>query len=103
MSFDDRVAAVGISTQFQEYSKEVYKMVEEETEFAKTQIILAREYLKDVAISGEQLKFLVLKALRGGCQGHRAELYAARVAKCLAALEGREKVNVDDLKKWWNL
>ncbi|GMN43771.1 hypothetical protein TIFTF001_012972 [Ficus carica] len=99
MSFDDRVAAVGIATQFQECSKEVYKMVEEETEFAKTQIILAREYLKDVTISREQIKYLVLEALRGGCQGHRAELYAARVAKCLAALEGREKVNVDDLKK----
>ncbi|OMO59842.1 Magnesium chelatase, ChlI subunit [Corchorus capsularis] len=99
ISFEDRVAAVGIATQFQEASKEVFKMVEEETELAKTQIILAREYLKDVTISRDQLKYLVMEALRGGCQGHRAELYAARVAKCLAALEGREKVGVDDLKK----
>lgn len=99
MSFDDRVAAVDIATRFQESSKEVFKMVEEETETAKTQIILAREYLKDVNISTEQLKYLVMEAIRGGCQGHRAELYAARVAKCLAAMEGREKVFVDDLKK----
>ncbi|XWS71211.1 hypothetical protein CRYUN_Cryun03dG0119200 [Craigia yunnanensis] len=99
MNFEDRVAAVGIATQFQEARNEVFKMVEEETEYAKTQIILAREYLKDVTISREQLKYLVMEALRGGCQGHRAELYAARVAKCLAALEGRERVNVDDLKK----
>ncbi|KAK6144075.1 hypothetical protein DH2020_020895 [Rehmannia glutinosa] len=99
MSFEDRVAAVEIATQFQEESREVVKMVEEEMDVAKTQIILAREYLKDVSISRDQLKYIVMEALRGGCQGHRAELYAARVAKCLAALEGREKVNVDDLKK----
>ncbi|XP_047942120.1 magnesium-chelatase subunit ChlD, chloroplastic [Salvia hispanica] len=99
MSFDDRVAAVEIATEFQEKSGEVIKMVEEEMDMAKTQIILAREYLKDVSISRDQVKYLVMEALRGGCQGHRAELYAARVARCLAALEGREKVNVDDLKK----
>jgi hypothetical protein len=39
MSFDDRVAAVDIATQFQESSKEVFKMVEEETEVAKTQVL----------------------------------------------------------------
>ncbi|CAL1391048.1 unnamed protein product [Linum trigynum] len=99
MNFEDRVAAVGIATQFQERCNEVFKLVSEETELAKTQIILAREYLKDVSVSRDQLKYLVMEALRGGCQGHRAELYAARVAKCLAALEGREKVGVDDLKK----
>lgn len=37
MSFEDRVAAVGIATQFQEQSNEVFKMVEEETDYAKTQ------------------------------------------------------------------
>ncbi|KAH9790027.1 Magnesium-chelatase subunit chlD [Citrus sinensis] len=80
MTFEDRVAAVGIATQFQERSNEVFKMVEEETDLAKTQydafdnniiicqIILAREYLKDVAIGREQLKYLVMEALRGGCQ-----------------------------------
>ncbi|XP_016574455.1 uncharacterized protein LOC107872192 isoform X2 [Capsicum annuum] len=31
--------------------------------------------------------------------GHRAELYVARVAKCLVAINGRERVNVDNLKK----
>ncbi|XP_004517295.1 magnesium-chelatase subunit ChlD, chloroplastic [Cicer arietinum] len=99
MSFENRVAAVGIATEFQDNCSQVFKVVDEETDNAKTQIILAREYLKDVTISQEQLKYLVIEALRGGCQGHRAELYAARVAKCLAALEGREKVYVDDLKK----
>jgi magnesium chelatase subunit D len=40
LSFDDRVAAVNIATQFQESSKDVFKMVEEETEVAKTQVLL---------------------------------------------------------------
>jgi len=40
MSFDDRVAAVEIATQFQQASNEVFKMVEEETELAKTQVSL---------------------------------------------------------------
>ncbi|XP_058778346.1 magnesium-chelatase subunit ChlD, chloroplastic [Vicia villosa] len=99
MSFENRVEAVGIATEFQDNCNQVFKMVDEDTDNAKTQIILAREYLKEVTISKEQLKYLVIEALRGGVQGHRAELYAARVAKCLAALEGREKVYVDDLKK----
>lgn len=40
MNLDDRVAAVGIATKFQEKSKEVYTVVEEETEYARTQVLL---------------------------------------------------------------
>nr|GLL41658.1 hypothetical protein DM860_006041 [Ipomoea trifida] len=79
--------------QFQECSDEVLKMVDEETDFAKTQGVSKGCFGRD------QLKYLVMEAIRGGCQGHRAELYAACVAKCLASLEGRDKANVDDLKK----
>ncbi|PNY17283.1 magnesium-chelatase subunit ChlI chloroplastic-like, partial [Trifolium pratense] len=68
MSFDDRVAAVGIATEFQDNCGQVFKEVDEDTDNAKTQIILAREYLKDVTISKEQLKYLVIEALRGGVQ-----------------------------------
>lgn len=99
LGFDDRVAAVGIASQFQDNAKEVVKEAAEATEAAKLQVLLAREWVKDVQISRDQIRYLVTESLRGGCQGHRAELYSLRVAKALAALEGREKVGVDDLKK----
>lgn len=40
MSFEDRVAAVEIATNFQENSNQIFKMVEEETDNAKTQVHL---------------------------------------------------------------
>ncbi|CAM6082010.1 unnamed protein product [Calypogeia fissa] len=99
MNFDDRVNAVEIATQFQENAKQVQQEVMDATDTVKTQVILAREWLKDVSISKEQIKYLVMEAIRGGCQGHRAELMAVRVARAFAALEGRDRVGVDDLKK----
>lgn len=43
MSFEDRVAAVDIATRFQECSNEVFKMVDEETDNGKTQVLCAEK------------------------------------------------------------
>ena len=98
LSFDDRVSAVDQAMNFQNAAEKAVEDAQEATEGARTQIILAREWLKECVISNEQIEYLVQECMRGVVQGHRAELFAVKAAKALAALDGRSKVNADDLK-----
>ena len=95
---EERVEITKSALEFSKKGNEFLEKYNEQTDALSTQLLIAKQWLKDVSITEEQVKYLVAEAIRGGVEGHRSELYAVRVAKANAALSGRDIVEAEDLK-----
>ena len=76
-----------------------YKKYEPQIKDLRDRIKKAREILSKVQISDDLLKILTETIIKLGIKTHRAEIVTVRTAKAIAALDGRVKVNLEDLKK----
>jgi magnesium chelatase subunit D len=99
LGLDERVEAVHQALSFSRSPEAFLAQYEEELDELRLDIILARERVKDLHLSEEQMAYLVEEAIRGGVEGHRAEIFAERVARVHAALDERTRVEAEDLKR----
>ncbi len=104
LSVEDRVNAVDSVVNFSPSGKQGNAKATMDLEDAisneddlKTAIVFAREYIRDLKLAPSQMQYLCEEAIRAGCQGHRAEIFAVEVARAAAAIEGRQ-VTSEDLR-----
>lgn len=89
----------GTNTQTSDEANKKLRLAISEEQRLRTKVEIARALLKNVTIAPSQIQYLCEEATKGGCEGQRAEIFATDIAKSSAALDGRSKVNAEDLQK----
>jgi magnesium chelatase subunit D len=89
----------GTQVQMTDEANEKLQLAEAEEQSLRTKVEMARILLQNVTITPSQVQYICEEATRGGCEGQRAEIFATKIAKASAALDGRTVVSAGDLKK----
>jgi len=95
---DERTSAVSAAFDFAERPAESITECSSDISMMQTQLLFAREFINDVEITPDQFERLAQEASNGACEGHRGEVFAVKIARAHAALNGREVCNAEDIK-----
>jgi len=99
MDPEERAEIVGRVEKFLRDPIAFYKKWEPEQQKLREAIKRAREIINDVIIDDDLVKLIAKTMVELGIRTHRAEIVIVRTAKALAALEGRTRVTMEDVKK----
>ena len=95
-----RVAAATVASRWRDDWQSVLDECADREEDLRLDIAMARARIEAgaVAVPDWAIEFLVDRAARGECRGHRAEICAAKLARAAAALRGADRVGRQDLR-----
>jgi len=96
---DERVEIVERVEEFSRDPISFYRKREPIQKQVEEKIAKAREILNNVVIDRDLLKLITETVVRLGIKTHRAEIVTVKTAKAIAALDGRTKVDLNDVVK----
>ena len=96
---NDRYEIVKRKTEFDHDPKGFRKRYEKSESEIRTNILNARERIPFVSISDELLGVIAELCSKVGAEGHRGDIALANASSALAALNGRDTVELDDVKE----
>nr|WP_245521970.1 ATP-binding protein [Pyrobaculum neutrophilum] len=99
MNPEERIEIIRRVEEFNRDPIAFYRKWEPEQNRLREAISRARQIVNDVQIDEDLMKFIVKTITDLKIRSHRAEITVVRTAKSIAALDGRLKVNLDDVKK----
>ena len=96
-TLEDRTEIMRRALLFQEDPAAFIEEYAIETASLRSAIVAAQAALPCICVSTEDIKRLSLSALSLGVEGNRADIFAMRAARANAALDGRDRINDDDI------
>jgi len=99
MSPDERAEIVERVEEFARDPIAFYRKWEPMEKQIEERIARAREIINSVTMDRDLLKLVTTTVVKLGIKTHRAEIVTVRTAKAIAALDGRTRVNLNDVLK----
>lgn len=95
---EKRIAIIKARQDFDKKRVEFKKSYEKKQQTLRNKIIRAKELLPKIQLSDNFIEFISLVCIKFGVDGHRADITTAKTAQTIAAFEGKERVDFEDLK-----
>ncbi len=98
MNPEERMEIVQRVEEFHRDPEAFYRRFEAEEAKVRESVRRARELVREVVVDGDLLKLISETMVKLGVKTHRADIVVYKTAKALAALEGRRRVTLEDVK-----